>query len=78
MLDEKDLEAAELLSSSLVEQGIREATSKLPVQPSDFDGCCVECGEPIVAPRLRFGAITCVDCQEFLELEAKLRPPSRD
>lgn len=73
MLDERDLEIAEMLSNFRVEQAIQEAVEKLPVQPPDFNGCCSECGEPIPAPRLRFGAITCVDCQEILELEEKMR-----
>lgn len=73
MLDEKDLEIAEMLSTFRVEQGIQEAVNSLPVQPPDFDGLCDECGEPIPAPRLRFGAVTCVDCQEHLELQTKMR-----
>jgi RNA polymerase-binding transcription factor DksA len=71
-MDEKLLEMAELLSASLVDEGIRKAKAGLPVQPESFDGLCLECGEPIGAPRLRFGAVTCIECQEHLELEARL------
>lgn len=71
-MDEKLLEMAEQLSASLVDEGIRKAKASLPTQPESFDGLCLECGESIGAPRLRFGAVTCIECQEHLELEARL------
>jgi len=73
-MDEKLLEMAEMLSASLVEEGIRQAKANLPVQPESFDGLCIECGESIGTPRLRFGAVTCIECQEHLERQARFLP----
>lgn len=71
-MDEKLLEMAEALSASLVDEEVRRVKARLPVQPTGFNGLCSECEEPIEAPRLRFGAITCVECQEHLEKQARL------
>jgi RNA polymerase-binding transcription factor DksA len=66
-MDESELEMAERLFLSQIEEGIERAKRALPTQPAGFDGRCTECGEPIPARRLSFGACTCVDCQEHLE-----------
>ena len=72
-MDEKILEMAETLSSSIVEEGIRTVRSNIPERPEKFDNRCTECGDPIEAPRIQFGCITCLDCAKFLEQTARLR-----
>lgn len=71
-MDEKILEMAETLSSSIVEEGIRTARNNLPERPHDFNGKCVDCDEEIEAPRLRFGMIRCIECAIYLEKHQKL------
>ena len=71
-MDESILVMAEALARSEVEAGIRKAQANLPRQPEDFDGCCVDCGDAIPAPRLKFGAITCLHCQTIRERVASL------
>lgn len=72
-MDENQLVVAEALAQSEIEAGIRRVVAKLPKQPDGFDGLCVDCGEEIPTPRLSFGAITCLPCQELRELREKLR-----
>ena len=71
-MDETVLLMAEALARSEVEEGISRAVAQLPKQPIDFDGCCVDCGEEIPAPRIQFGAITCITCQTLRERRASL------
>lgn len=72
-MDEKILELAETLSNSRVDEGIHIARSNIPVIPAEFDNRCTECGDPIEGPRIQFGCITCLDCQEYLEKHTRLR-----
>lgn len=72
-MDENVLLMAEALAQSMVEAGIKRASEALPKQPVNFDGLCVECGDDIPAPRIKFGASTCVPCQELLERKMALR-----
>ena len=72
-MDENVLLMAETLTQRMVEDGIKRATEALPKQPANFDGLCVECGDDIPAPRIKFGAITCVPCQTLLERRASLK-----
>lgn len=62
-MDENVLVMAEALALSTVEEGVRRAVSRLPKQPIDFDGCCEDCGEALPVARIKFGAVTCVECQ---------------
>lgn len=73
-MDEKILELAETLSTSIVDEGIHIVRSNIPVVPDQFDNRCTECGDPIEVPRIQFGCITCLDCQEYLEKHRALRP----
>jgi RNA polymerase-binding transcription factor DksA len=66
-MDENTLEMAEALTQATVEEGIRRVVARLPIQPVGFDGLCIDCAEPIVSERIRFGAITCVECQILRE-----------
>ena len=72
-MDENVLLMAEALAQSMVEAGTKRASEALPKQPVNFDGLCVECGDEIPAPRIKFGAITCVPCQTLLERKMALR-----
>lgn len=71
-MDENVLLMAEALALSEVEEGINRARANLPKQPADFDGLCEECGDELPAPRIKFGAITCVPCQTRREMLASL------
>lgn len=71
-MDETILVMAEALARSEVEDGIRKARAKLPRQPEDFDGNCVDCGDAIPTPRLKLGVITCLHCQTIRERVASL------
>lgn len=62
-MDENVLLMAEALARSEVEEGISRARADLPKQPDNFDGMCEECGDEIPAPRIKFGATTCIICQ---------------
>lgn len=66
-MDEYMLVMAEALAQSEVAAGVERARSKLPKQPVDFDGLCVECNEEIHPQRVRFGATTCLPCQQEIE-----------
>lgn len=68
-MDEYLLIMAEAHATSEIEAGLRRVRSQLPKQPANFDGLCVECDEPIPEKRIKFGAITCLECQERLELQ---------
>lgn len=71
-MDENLLVMAEALALGEVEEGIRKTVALLPKQPPDFDGCCEDCGEEIPAARLKFGAVTCLQCQVVREKRAAL------
>ena len=71
-MDENVLLMAEALARSEVEEGVRRAVAKLPKQPVNFDGLCEDCGGEIPAPRIKFGATTCVTCQTLRERRASL------
>ena len=66
-MDENVLLMAEALALSEVEEGVRRAVAQLPKQPVNFNGLCEDCGDKIPAPRIKFGATTCVDCQTLRE-----------
>lgn len=66
-MDENVLLMAEALARSEVEEGVRRAIAKLPKQPVNFDGLCEDCEDKIPAPRIKFGATTCISCQTLRE-----------
>lgn len=66
-MDESALLLAEQLAQGEVDAGIERVRKLLPVQPINFDGYCVDCGELIPDGRVKFGAITCVTCQSLRE-----------
>ena len=69
-MDEKTLELAETLILATVQTGIDNVRRQIPKQPADFDGLCFECGEPVGEGRIKFGAVTCIDCQTHIEARA--------
>lgn len=70
-MDENTLVMAEALARSEVEEGVRRVVARLPVQPPNYNGLCVDCDEPLPQGRISFGAITCLQCQEFRETRIK-------
>lgn len=66
-MDESILLIAEALAQSEVDAGVQRAVDQLPKQPVDFDGLCEDCRDEIPAARIKFGAVTCVDCQKIRE-----------
>lgn len=66
-MDESVLLMAEALAQSMVETGVKQVIARLPQQPVDYDGACVDCGDELPAARIKFGAITCVPCQSLRE-----------
>ena len=66
-MDETYLLIAEAQAQSEIDAGVRRAIAKLPKQPKNFDGLCVDCDEEIPSQRLSFGAITCIQCQTVRE-----------
>lgn len=72
-MDERVLELVEAALLEQAEAEARKVGAKARIQPSDYDGCCVECGDSIGDARFKFGAVTCIDCQEHLERSARLR-----
>lgn len=62
-MDEDQFELAAVLAESLVAKEQKRLELERPIQPPDFDGCCVKCGDDIPEERILFGAITCVPCQ---------------
>lgn len=71
-MDESTLLAAEASAQSRVDVEVRRAIQKLPKQPLNFDGHCVDCDDMLAAHRLSFGATTCVPCQTLRERRASL------
>ena len=73
-MNEKLLETIEQQLQLSVEEEVTRVrkAAHVPV-PEDFEGECVDCGEPIPTGRLRTGAITCMECQSFKEKRAKTR-----
>lgn len=72
-MDESTLVMAEALTESLIAEATQKIRDRLPHLPPGFDGLCIDCGEPVPAYRISFGASTCIDCQELRELRASLR-----
>lgn len=70
-MDENALLQAEKLTQGAIDAGIERVRNSLPVQPPDFDGYCVDCGDLIPEGRVKFGAITCVPCQSLRELKSR-------
>lgn len=70
-MDERILIMAEAMAQSAVEHGVRAVTNRIPVQPDGFDGHCVVCEVEIPLARIKFGAVTCISCQEKIELREK-------
>jgi hypothetical protein len=75
-MDENTLVMAEALARSEVEEGVRRVVGRLPVQPPDFDGRCVECDDQMPDGRIKFGAIRCLPCQEFFETTLRTTSPA--
>lgn len=71
-MDENQLVMAEALAQSEIIEGIRRAKANIPKQPENFDGRCVDCDEELPAPRIKFGAVTCIHCQCLRELKLKI------
>lgn len=71
-MDENALLLAEKLAQGEVDAGIERVRKLLPVQPLDFDGYCVDCGDLIPEGRVKFGAITCVTCQSLRERKSAI------
>lgn len=69
-MDENVLVMAEALARSEVEAGIERVVNRLPKQPPNFDGRCVDCRDKIPTARITFGAVTCLPCQEIRELRS--------
>jgi RNA polymerase-binding transcription factor DksA len=66
-MDERELEHAERVAQSEIEEGIRKVLAKNKAPDPDFDGLCIECGDEIPAKRIALGATTCVSCQSDIE-----------
>lgn len=66
-MDEHHILAAEALTQSEIDAGIRRAQQSLPKLPENWDGLCVKCDEPVPQARINFGASTCLRCQTLLE-----------
>ena len=69
-MDEHLLQVAELLAQSEIDEGIRRVLARIPKQPIDFDGLCIDCDDPIPSGRIKVGAITCLPCQVRREHKA--------
>lgn len=55
---------------SLLNQGIKS----LPERPDGFDGKhCIDCEDPIEAPRLKLGRCRCIGCQDLKERDDAAR-----
>lgn len=70
-MDEKYLETADALTSSMIEQRITEARRKAP-KPVDFAGFCT-CGAEVPEVRISHGFFNCIDCQVLIERKSKGR-----
>lgn len=71
-MDENLFEIAEKMNLQRVADSVSEARKSLPVQPIDFDGLCINCGEDILPGRLALGKITCIECQTRIEAKARV------
>ena len=72
-MDERVLELAEAQYLATVDDRVAKIREKVKPRDPDFDGRCVECGDPIPDQRVQLGAATCIDGQEHLEREERLR-----
>lgn len=70
-MDESVFEQAEKLTTALTDEALERIRKAIPKQPEGFDGLCEDCSGPIPPQRIKFGAITCVDCQQIREQRAK-------
>lgn len=67
-MNEKLLEYVEgQLQADLDEQVAKVRRAAAVRIPDDFEGECVECGDLIPHGRLKTGAITCIECQKYIE-----------
>ena len=69
-MDEKHLEMADALTTSMIEFGINRARNAL-ARPEDFHGDC-SCGAAIQQARIDAGYFNCVHCQEHKERHDKI------
>lgn len=77
-MNEKLLEYVEgQLQADLDEQVAKVRRDANVRIPDDFEGECVECGDEIPTGRLKTGAITCIECQKFLEASSRSKKRSR-
>jgi RNA polymerase-binding transcription factor DksA len=68
-MDEKFIEVADALTTSIIEEGIR-ASRISQKRPDDFDGDC-SCGAVIHPDRVNAGYFNCIPCQERVESRRK-------
>ena len=77
-MNEKILEfVEEQLQADLDEKVAKVRRDAVVHVPEDFDGECIECGDLIPTGRLKTGAVTCIQCQQFIEKQHRLRRHSR-
>lgn len=66
------IDDAQELNEQHLEQSLRKFRESRPVAPGEFDGYhCVECGEPVEAPRLALGFWHCIECAKVIELRRR-------
>jgi RNA polymerase-binding transcription factor DksA len=72
LTDESDRASA--IEAQFNEDALEEARRKIAPETSpDFDGLhCIDCGEKIMAARLKLGKIRCIDCQTLKEKQSRV------
>lgn len=70
-MNERQIESSEAMLEKRKNEAIEQIRARLPTQPLDFDGLCVDCGDDIPPLRIKFGASNCVMCQEIAEKKAR-------
>lgn len=77
-MNEKILENVEQQMQNELEEKIAKVRRAAVVRvPDDFEGECTECSTPIPHGRLKTGAVTCLDCQQYLEKSSRHRKIGR-
>jgi RNA polymerase-binding transcription factor DksA len=71
LTDENDRASA--IETQFNEDALEEARRRTAPETSpDFDGVhCIDCGEKIMAARLKLGKIRCIDCQTLKEKQSR-------
>jgi RNA polymerase-binding transcription factor DksA len=72
LTDESDRASA--IEAQFNEDALEQARRKIAPETSpDFDGLhCIDCGEKIMAARLKLGKIRCIDCQTLKEKQSRV------